>query len=208
MNIVRHAARVQSQCPSCVLKRTDTGKSGSPHTWRARWESVAASGKATQPSWCARSDFIFRTVQDTPSGAENTRCNTDKWQVCLMLGMFRRRAGTHGTLSRRNVCRNVKVFFCVAERVVNWDRHTRGLAKHRRLISYVFELEWTRVVSVLCVAYFLACCVIVPTACQSWHSEPPFLWDFSSDKRSQVFRRLAVTFHRIGPPFVFQTGLQ
>ena len=66
--------------------------------------------------------FVFSntTVQDAPSGAENTRCNTDKRQLCLMLGMFRCRAGTHGTLSLKNVSRNVEEgFLCVAERLVN-----------------------------------------------------------------------------------------
>ena len=58
---------------------------------------------------------IFRntTVQDAPCGAESTRCNTNKWQTCLMLGMFRRRAGTHGTLSRKNVSHNVEEGFFV-----------------------------------------------------------------------------------------------
>ena len=33
--------------------------------------------------------------------------------------------------------------------------------------AYVFELVWTQVVSVLCVAYFLACSVTAPTACRT-----------------------------------------
>ena len=30
-------------------------------------------------------EFFFHntTVQDAPGGAENTRCNCDKWQLCL-----------------------------------------------------------------------------------------------------------------------------
>ena len=40
-------------------------------------------------------------MQDAPGGTENTRCNTDKCPHCLMLGMFRRRPGTHGTRSRK-----------------------------------------------------------------------------------------------------------
>ena len=57
-------------------------------------------------------------------------------------------------------------FFCVAERLVNWDRHNRGLANNTEH-AHVSGLEWTQVVSVLCVACFLAGCVIAPTACQS-----------------------------------------
>ena len=54
------------------------------------------------------------TVQDAPGGAENTRCNTNKWQLCLMLGMFRRRAGTRDAVAQ-NVSGNVEeVFFACA----------------------------------------------------------------------------------------------
>ena len=77
------------------------------------------------------------TLWDAPGGAENTICNTDKEQLCLMLGMFRRRAGTHGTLSRKmSVATWWRVFFLCCGRLVNWDRHNRGLAKHRTRMCF------------------------------------------------------------------------
>ena len=38
----------------------------------------------TTIAWKKISDFVHNTnVQDAPGGAENARCNRNKWQLCL-----------------------------------------------------------------------------------------------------------------------------
>ena len=41
-----------------------------------------------------------------------------------------------------------------------------------------------------------------------WHSEPPFMWCLPIRQEILNVSHMAVTFHRIRPPFVTQTGLQ
>ena len=109
--------------------------------------------------------FRNTTVQDAPGGAENTRGNTDKCLLCLMQGMFRRRAGTHGTLSRKmSVATWRRVFLSVAERLVNWNRHNRGLAEHRTRMCFRVGVDPGCQCFVRGVFLGMLC---APTACQS-----------------------------------------
>ena len=72
-----------------------------------------------------------------------------------VFGMFRRRAGTHGTLSRKMSVARWREFFCVLPSDLRIGiATTEGLLNPEH--ADVFELGWTQVLSVLCVTYFLA----------------------------------------------------